>query len=352
MQIERQTKIRGPLGALLLFLLLVMPVHYAQAERKTDVITLYNGDRITGEIKSLLDGKLSLSTDSMGSLSIEWQEIANVDSNYNYEVRLGNGERFFGTLHNDDKKPGIVGLIDVFGERTIGAQDVVEIRPVDGRLADQLEVYVSANYSFTKASGVAQTELNATASYDQRDATNSFSSRLTVSDTDEESTVSSRVTAQRRTWTDRKNVYRRVFGGFESNDELALDARYTLGYAFGRYFMDTSSSTFSGDIGAQVLTEQSTGGERQDSMEAVLTAEYSRWRFDTPKLDMRLGATLYPSLTESGRLRADTTAVVRWEIIEDLFWNVSTWGTYDNNSVDIEGGEFDWGITTGLGWTF
>jgi hypothetical protein len=48
---------------------------HAQAQRKTDVVTLYNGDRITGEVKSLNAGILRFSTDAMGTLRVEWQEI-------------------------------------------------------------------------------------------------------------------------------------------------------------------------------------------------------------------------------------------------------------------------------------
>ena len=37
---------------------------------KTDIVLLKNGDRVTGEVKSLERGKLTLSTDSMGTVYI------------------------------------------------------------------------------------------------------------------------------------------------------------------------------------------------------------------------------------------------------------------------------------------
>ena len=70
----------------------------ALAQRKTDVVTLYNGDRITGEIKGLLGGILKLSTDAMGTLNIEWQEVSHLESDYYYEVRLSKGTRHFGSV--------------------------------------------------------------------------------------------------------------------------------------------------------------------------------------------------------------------------------------------------------------
>ena len=43
----------------------------AQAAPKTDIIIFKNGDKLTGEIKSLKRGKLSFNTDATGTISIE-----------------------------------------------------------------------------------------------------------------------------------------------------------------------------------------------------------------------------------------------------------------------------------------
>ena len=49
----------------------------ARAE-KTDIVVLKNGDKITGEVKGLERGKLEFSTDSMGTVSIEWEDIQEI----------------------------------------------------------------------------------------------------------------------------------------------------------------------------------------------------------------------------------------------------------------------------------
>ncbi|WOJ94341.1 DUF481 domain-containing protein [Congregibacter variabilis] len=324
----------------------------AAAQRKTDTITLYNGDRITGEIKSLLGGRLSFNTDAMGTLDIEWKEIASIDSNYNYELRLDNGQRFYGSV-KPGSIAGTVALEDVFGEKSFGWQEVVEIRPVEETFIDRIDIYVAANYAFTKASGVAQTELRADVSYEDEKTLNAFTSRVTVSDTDEEATSSSRINVSRKAWVDRAANYRLVFGGYESNDELGLDYRLSLGAGMGRYFVETPRSELIGSMSLQGLEERSIGGDTQESIEGVLTLGYSRWRFDSPELKLKFDASVYPSLTESGRVRADSTATLRWEMISDLFWDFSAWGSYDNSTVEVDAaGSFDWGVTTGVGWSF
>ena len=324
----------------------------ARAEhRKTDVITLYNGDRITGEIQSLISGRLALGTDAMGTLSIEWKEVASVASNYNYELRLTSGDRFFGSVA-PGALPGRVAFQDVFGAREFAWDEIVELRPVEDTITDRLEVYLSANYAFTKASGVQQTEFRANVAYEDERARNSLTSRATLSSTENDATQSSRVALNRLVWTDRQSLYRQVFGGYESNDELGLDYRLTAGAGLGRYFVDTNNQTVTASLSLQALEERSVGGDTQASVEAVLSAVFSRWRFDSPQLDFTVDAQVYPSLTESGRVRADSNATLRWELIEDVYWNLSAWGSYDNEAVEDAAGEFDWGVTTGLGWQF
>ena len=66
--------------------------------QKTDVVYLQNGDRITGEIKSLFRGKLEFSTDHRGTLFIEWEDIREIVSTTGQAIELTNGQRFYGPL--------------------------------------------------------------------------------------------------------------------------------------------------------------------------------------------------------------------------------------------------------------
>src|SRR5215470_1539742 len=68
------------------------------AAPKTDVVTMTNGDRITGEVKSLERGKLVLSTDHAETIEIEWDMVASVKSNQVMQVELNSGVIVFGSL--------------------------------------------------------------------------------------------------------------------------------------------------------------------------------------------------------------------------------------------------------------
>ena len=323
--------------------------HGGPTGRKTDVVRLYNGDQVTGEVKKLSAGILEVNTNSMGTVNIEWQEVASLESLYHYEVRLAEGKRYYGIMEHSERA-GEINVSDVYGEHEVSTLEVVELRPVAKSFKDRIDVYLAIGSSYTKASSLGQATLNTDISYETEQTRNSLVGRLMITDTDDEVTRSSRVDLSRTVWTNREDTFRVVAGVYETNDELALDYRFSLGAGLGRHFLDTHRSTLTGAVGAQVLTEKSTAGETQESVEAVLNTSYSTWKYSTPELHLKINFSLYPSLTESGRLRGNTDINLRWEIVKDLFWDVTAFGTYDNQAADDS--ELDYGISTGIGWDY
>ena len=81
-----------------LIAVLVLGGSALMAAEKTDVVVLRNGDRITGEVKELVQGRLELKTDSMETIYIQWDAIAQVTSDQHLEVEMETGEKFFGPL--------------------------------------------------------------------------------------------------------------------------------------------------------------------------------------------------------------------------------------------------------------
>ena len=67
----------------------------AAAADKTDVVLIVNGDRLTGEVKSLERGRLRFKTAATDTISIEWDDVASLRSNQNIQVETEDGR---GTL--------------------------------------------------------------------------------------------------------------------------------------------------------------------------------------------------------------------------------------------------------------
>ena len=68
------------------------------AEAQKDSVWIRNGDRITGEVKSLSRGLLKYSTDDLGTIYIEWDKVDRISTSTVVEVRLITGHKFYGRL--------------------------------------------------------------------------------------------------------------------------------------------------------------------------------------------------------------------------------------------------------------
>ena len=52
----------------------------------SDIVTLRNGDRLTGEILSVEHGQLALKTDALGTVYIEWPQVTGLSSRFPFMV--------------------------------------------------------------------------------------------------------------------------------------------------------------------------------------------------------------------------------------------------------------------------
>ncbi len=87
-------------------------------------------------------------------------------------------------------------------------------------------------------------------------------------------------------------------------------------------------------------------------MELVLGASYDVFRARSPELDLSTSLRVYPSLTESGRVRSEFNLRFRWEMVKDFFWQMDYYDSRDNKPSTEDASNNDYGISTSLGWSF
>ncbi len=68
----------------------------------------------------------------------------------------------------------------------------------------------------------------------------------------------------------------------------------------------------------------------QDTIEATGTLTWDWFRFDSPELDLSTSLQVIPNLTDTGRVRGELDISLKWEIVEDLFWELTYYHSYDN----------------------
>lgn len=333
----------------LLILFLASNAAFAQ----DDVITMMNGDRLSGEVKSLDRGMINFDTDATDTIAIRWDHVSDLTSPQSFLITLSNGSRLFGSIAGVDADNAI-SLTTNTGQVSVQMVELVRMSPIEARLVDQIDMNVDLGYSIAKANNVVQT----TAGYD-------FSFR------NEERLVSMNSDFARSSSVDRPdslraNVavsYRRFIEGriwspvglaqLERNDELGLRRRATIGGGMGRYLTDTNEHRINFMGGLVRSTEDATDAvESTDSIEAMTGLNIEWFRYDSPELDVSSQLMVFERLSDESRTRGNLDLSFKWELIEDFNWGMSVYYSFDSAPENFDASGSDYGVVTTLGWSF
>jgi len=342
------------LGPILAMILLFGLFPLLAVAAKTDVVILKNGNAVTGEVKSLEFGLLKYGTDSMGTVSIDWEDIVSVTSKQQLQIELVDGTRYFGELM-PTADPRVVRIVTLSDEYVIKADRIVRITPIETNknFLHRLDGSFSFGIQTQKASEITTSNVAADVSY--RTRTYLLGLRLNSSITDQptEPETTARQSINTNYQRFRKNRwFNEWFTGWEQNDEQGIAGRSSVGGAMGRYFLQTNKNQFSTTAGLQAAhtTYFSEEEESTNTAEGRIEFRYLR-RNLAPETSFRITYTLYPLLEDLSEYRAESDMSLRREVFEDLFLELSI--GYSYISYPPEGASTtDYTATTSIGYSF
>jgi hypothetical protein len=341
---------RPPVGLLTALLILVtQTVAWAQ---KTDTVVLLNGDHYTCEIKRLERGLLTVSTDDVGTLEIKWLKIASVKSPTPFDVETESGAAFVGEL-GPAARPGAVDVALGSTIVTLEIGDIVFMAPVKNRFRSRLTGNISFGFSFARTNSKADYSLDGAINY--RGV--GYENRLIVSSAYSQQEGAATISRNNVTFASERRLkglwtYSGV-GTLQQNEELSLKLRAAGGGGFGRILSQSSVRSFSGTAGLVVTREYFEGEDGHTSLESFIQVRLDVFRLDSPKVDLSINGALLPSLTDSGRVRSEFQASMRFELfIKDFFWSVSGFDSADTKPPSTTISKHDYGMTTSLGYSF
>jgi Protein of unknown function, DUF481 len=332
--------------ALVMLLARADPISAAQ---KTDVIELINGDRITCEIRKLDRGKLTVKTDGLGTVAIEWDDVERVASTANYDVELASGQRLFGSLARGDA--GAVDLVSVSGVERLPLTAIVRISPLGGTFWRRLDGAVNAGFSFTQAN--VQTQWTFTGSV-------SYRSRLWLSELAADSALTTREDADRQTRNTLTLQTRRFLGPrwsavgftqFQQNEELSLNLRAVFGAGIQRV-LSQSNRTVLAALGAAAFTREAYAGADDESVpEAVAGLSWEWFTFDGRSTNLDVSALSFYALNGDARVRLEINTSFKSDIVGDLYWSINLFESY-NGDPPAGRKSNDFGVSAAVGWSF
>jgi hypothetical protein len=201
---------------------------YAQ---KTDVVTLANGDRITGEIERLERGRLEFSTDDAGTLYLEWDKLVSlVATTRIFDIMTTDDQRYLGSL--GPAAPRTLAVVASGTTTSLALAQVTWISPIGEGFWKKVDGSFDAGFSYTRSSGIAQLNVNSTTWYRRP----GFQARLNASFTGTETDGTDK--RDDRGAVDLAYISYRftprvvsAFARFESNESLGIELRSQAGAA-------------------------------------------------------------------------------------------------------------------------
>jgi len=348
-----QVPIGRPIIVALMILLWIIP---ASARRKDDVVILKNGDRLTGEIKKLQRGELSLYASYMvESVRLDWSKVERLESKSQFLIFLTNGSVFTGSLQvvSEAGSGDQNFLIDVDNERLkVKQSDVIKIMPAEENFWHHLEGAIDFGFNFTSGNSQYQAELLASTTYRHGDHS------LTASvDTVFSGQTKGSSTARRQlTFDYSKQLTPKYYvGGLAdllSSDQQSLELRTSAGGLFGRNIRRTENtrwSVFGGVVVAREKYSSITSQARTTDVAGITGTDFLTFRFT--RTDIRSRLIMYPSLTTPGRVRMQANSYLRFRIARDFFWGFHVYENFDSKP-PISANKNDLGISTSLSWKF
>lgn len=339
---------RYGLGVLMRFswLVLLLPA-FSVFAAKTDTVVLENGNLITGEIKALEYGKLRYSTDSMGTVMIEWDEITQIASNLSFTVEVRDGTRFLGALAPSGDNHQLI-VEGAHGRTLLELNDVVKIQHIEDNFWDRVDTYLSAGYSYSKASDITDFNFGLEMVHTNERGVSALNAFSLITDDGEEEKKYNRALLEHRRFRPNRKYWLGLLGA-EQNDELGVDYRLVGGGGIGKYFFQTNLHQLSSDIGLVAVQTESKDGTSDQDVEGLWRATYRIYDYDTPKTSLVTSLSVFNGITNSGEYRINYDIVLRKELIEDLFWDISFFSRYQSDTADEEASSTDYGISTSIG---
>jgi hypothetical protein len=336
----------------LFFVLALFLPFSAFAAPKTDVVVLKNGDRITGKVKALEQGRLKYETDNVGTIYVEWEDIASLTAARIFEFETIGGDLYHGSIE-PGPEPGTFTIAEGAESRTMRFDELVRVVEVSSGWLEGIDGNLSLGLSYVRATELGQLSLSGYAVQRllavEKELT--LSATFTRQPEQDDSERFSTLYTRRSFLAHRKYWWANV--GVSSNSEIGLDARGQVGAGFGMSFVQTYASRFMGFAGLALSRENPTGDDPSETdLEGVLGVGYRVATYDFPKTKINVGLTVYPGLKPSGNARGMLDASISYEVFRDFTLGLTAYDDYDSEPRDPEAHTNDFGVTITVGWDF
>jgi hypothetical protein len=337
--------------ALVLLVITAIPVSAsARVIGPGDVVTLRNGDRLTGEILRFQRGRLEFDPDEAGNVKFDWEDIATLQAAGPFDVELFSGRHLRGAL-----TPASAGSMIVVADGasdTVSFSEVVRLARDNEKLLSGLEANVNVGFSAYRASKTKQLTIGGAASLDQPNVETDANLDVFVSTVEDDPEATRGALALSHSRLSAERWIAGAYSRLERNVELGLAFRGSLAPAFGRRLVESDRQEFDLLGGLNGTIEVPFGASSGLAAEGLLIARTSYFTRHDPETSISGDLRLMPSFSDWGRLRSEFDTDISRELFGDFTIGISLYLTYDSRPPDQAQTKYDYGLVTSFGWKF
>jgi hypothetical protein len=323
--------------------------------QKNDTIYLMNGDRITGELKKYESGLLTLKTEGISTINIEWDKISTMYSSKYFEIVKKTGFSYFGSIIKSKNK-GFIGIGISNDTVPEPISDVVEITPIKSIFWKKFSGSIDLGLSYYKSTNTLQYYFDGVVNYRGRKDLFTLGLNMMISNQKISDTIIK--SNKNDIGLDYYHFFQgRWWGGlgtkYQQNTELDLDYRYQLGLGAGYDFVHTNPIRFYAMGGLLVNREKPTDSvSSSTNFEGLIAAKFTWLKYRHPKVDISTDINFFPSLSVKNRYRMESNLSAKYEVFRDFFLGLAYYDNYDSKPSGGGPALNDWSVVFTIGYSF
>lgn len=323
---------------------------------ETDVIEFMDGDRIKGKVKKIQRGELILDPDKLEDLvTIKLRNIKSITARRKlYLIESVANIRYLGILE-PGRGPGWVKIIQAKDTTELFVEDLDNIENMDDNFWKRLDGSASLGFSYSRSSNIGRVN-------ESHNMTYSTKNWLFLTSGDLMYTIDNAfkgiekadlaVQAYIEFW---KKWFAVSSIQFQRSTELGLSARMQAAEGVGPILIKNRRNDLRAASGFSVQKEYSTdsvNSGRAVSLEIPLFINYYLYKLGTPELTLQATNSIFFSLSEAGRWRADQNITLYWKIVSHLNLNIQVYLDYDSRPPDVTAQKVDFGTVFSIGYSW
>jgi putative salt-induced outer membrane protein YdiY len=299
-----------------------------------DQVYLKNGDRLTGKIVSLTDGKMVLNSDLSGSVTIEMKNIATLSSDAPLEIHLKDGTVLHQPVAAAEPNEFALKTAEPLQPQKLGLANIASINPPPVPKA-KWTGHVSGAAGLTTGN-TKSNSLSTSASLARR----TEQDRTTIDGDIAKGSQTDRSTGISRTsedWWRLRGEYDYFFtkkffgfgnGRYEKDAVALLNRRVVVGGGVGYQWIEDAKTSFSTNGGLASVFEKYEN-QADSSNQLSLQAGYTFSRQLLKNTRFLNDLTYYPSLDQFSDYFLTSTAELRASLTKSMFANLKVIFNYD-----------------------